>query len=83
MHHFYNIQKSLIWIVLRMKTMKIIKKCPYLPDYPYRMLIIRGSDSGKTNVLLKLIKEQDSGNLDDKIYLYAKDLNERKYQFFH
>ena len=59
------------------------KKCPYLPDYPYRMSIIGGSGSGKTNALLKLIKEQDSGNLDDKIYLYAKDLNEQKYQFFH
>ena len=28
-----------------------------------------------------LIKEQDSDNLIDKIYLYAKDLNEAKYQF--
>ena len=47
------------------------------------MSIIGGSGSGKTNALLKLIKEQDSGNLDDKIYLYVKDLNEPKYQFFH
>ena len=43
------------------------------------MLIIGGSGSGKTNVLLNLIKEQDSGNLIDKIYLYAKDLNEPKF----
>ena len=42
------------------------------------MLIIGGSGSGKINVLLKLIKEQDSDNLTDKIYLYAKDLNEPK-----
>ena len=27
------------------------------------------------------MKEKDSGNLIDKIYLYAKDLNETKYQF--
>ena len=38
-----------------------------------------GSGSGKTNVLLKLIKKQDNGNIIDKIYLYAKDLNEPKY----
>ena len=44
------------------------------------MLIIRGSGSGKTNALLNLIKELDSDNLIDKIYLNAKDLNELKYQ---
>ena len=42
------------------------------------MLIIGGSGSGKTNTLLNLIKEQDSDNLIDKIYLYTKDLNEPK-----
>ena len=57
------------------------KKWPYIPDHPCRMLIIRGSGSGKTNGLLNLIKEQDIDNLIDKIYLYAKDLNEPKYQF--
>ena len=31
--------------------------------------------------MLHLIKEQDSDNLTDKIYLYAKDLNKPKYQF--
>ena len=46
------------------------------------MLIIGGSESGKTNALLNLIKEQDSDSLIDKIYLYTKDLNERIYQFF-
>ena len=45
------------------------------------MLITGGSRSGKTNALLNLIKEQDSYNLIDNIYLYAKDLNESKYQF--
>ena len=57
------------------------KKWPYILDLPYRMLIIRGSGSRKTKALLNLIKEQDSDNLIDKIYLYAKDLNEPKYQF--
>ena len=45
------------------------------------MLIVGGSVSGKTNALLNLIKQQDSDNLIDKFYLYAKDLIEPKYQF--
>ena len=35
----------------------------------------------KKNVLLHLIKEQDSDELIEKIYLYAKDLNEPKHRF--
>ena len=54
------------------------EKWPYIPDHPYRILIIGGSGSGKTNTLLHLIIEQDD---IDKIYLYAKDLNEPQYQF--
>ena len=45
------------------------------------MLIIGGPGSGKINALLNFIKEQDSYNLIDKIYVYAKDLNEPKYRF--
>ena len=48
---------------------------------PYRMLIIGPSGSGKTNALLNLIQKQDNDSLIDKIYLYAKDLCEPKYQF--
>ena len=55
-----------------------IKKWPYIPDHPYRILIIDGSGSGKTNTLLHLIREQ---NDIDKIYLYAKDLSEPKYEY--
>ena len=54
------------------------KKWPYISDHPYRILKIGGSGSGKTNALLNLIKEQDD---IDKIYLYAKDLSEPKYEF--
>ena len=54
------------------------EKWPYIPDHPYRILIIGGSGSGKTNALLNLIKEQDD---IDKMYLYAKDLSEPKYEF--
>ena len=51
---------------------------PYIPDHRYKILIISGSASGKTDVLLNLIKHQ---RLDiDKIYLYVKDPFESKYQ---
>ena len=56
------------------------KKWPYIRDHPYRILIIGCSGSGKTNALLNLIKEQDD---IDKIYLYAKDLSEPKYEFLN
>ena len=53
-------------------------KWPYFPDHSYRILIIGGSGSEKTNTLLNLINNQ----LDiDKIYLYAKDPYEAKYQY--
>ena len=51
---------------------------PYIPDHPYRILIIGGSGSGKTNSLLNLIHNQP---YIDKIYLYAKDPYEDKYQY--
>ena len=50
----------------------------YIPDHPYRILIIGRLGSGKTNVLLNLIKKQ--GPDIDKIYLYVKDPFKSKYQ---
>ena len=50
---------------------------PYIPDHPYRILIVGGSESGKTNTLLNLINNQPDIH---KIYLYAKDPYEDKYQ---
>ena len=50
----------------------------YIPDHPYRILIIGGSGSGKTNTLLNLINNQ----LDIvKMYLYEKDPHQAKYQY--
>ena len=49
-------------------------------DWPYRKLIIGPSRSGRTNYLLNSIKKDN--NIIDKIYLYAKDLEKPKYQFF-
>ena len=57
---------------------KHTKKWPFIPDHQYRILIIGDFESGKTNALLNLINEQDD---IDKIYLYAKDLNESNYKF--
>ena len=51
------------------------KNWPYIPDYPYRILIIGGSGSGKTNLLLNLIENQPE---IDKIY---KDPYVAKYQY--
>ena len=54
------------------------KNWPYIPGHPYRILIIGGSGSGKTNLLLNLIENQPD---IDKIYLYAKGPYEAKYQY--
>ena len=51
---------------------------PCIPDHPYRILIKGGSRTGKTNALLNLINNQQD---IDKIYLYAKDPFEDKYQY--
>ena len=53
-------------------------KWPYIPDHPYRILIVGSSGSGKTNALLNLINNRPD---IDKIYLYAKDPYEAKYQY--
>ena len=53
-------------------------KCSYIPDHPYRILIIGGCGSGKANSLLNLINNQPD---IDKKFLYTKDPYEAKYQF--
>ena len=47
-----------------------------IPDHHYRILIVAGSGSAKTNVFLNLINNEPH---TDKIYLYAKDPHEAKY----
>ena len=51
------------------------EKWPHIPDHRYRISLIGGSGSRKTNTLLNLINEQR-----DKIYLYAKDLSQSMYE---
>ena len=64
--------------IIKENNKKHNEKWPYIPDHPYRIMIIGGSGSGKTNALLNLINEQDD---IDKMYLYAKDLNGPRYEF--
>ena len=54
------------------------KNWSYVPDHRYRILIIGGSGTGKTNLLSNLIENQPD---IDKIYLYAEDPYEGKYQY--
>ena len=60
---------------------KIINNKNEDKDWPFRMLIIGPSGSGKTNTLLHLINNLNKTTPIDKIYLYAKDLGEPKYEF--
>ena len=57
---------------------KYNEKLPYVLDHLCRILLIGCSKSRKINTLLNLIKEQDN---IDKVYLYANNLSEPKYQF--
>ena len=70
------------WLILTIITNENNKehneKQLFIPDHPYRIFIIGGSGSRKTNTLLNLTKEK---NDIDKIYLYAKDLSEPKYEY--
>ena len=55
------------------------EKQPYIPDHQYRILIIGSFGSRKANALLNLINEKDD---IDKIYFYAEELSEPKYEFW-
>ena len=44
---------------------------PYIPDHPYIILIIEGSGSGKTNMLLNLINNQPD---IDKIFVCRRSI---------
>ena len=63
--------------IIKEETKKHNPNWPQITDHPYRILIIGGSGSGNTNSLFNLISQQPD---IDKIYLYAKDPCEAKYQ---
>ena len=71
---YVNENKTEHWPINKLNN----KYWPYIPDHLYRILIIKGSGSGKTNVSLNLIEKQPE---IDKIYLYAKDPCKSKYQY--
>ena len=50
------------------------KNWPYIPDHPYRILIIGSSGSGKTNLLLDLIEINQT--LIKYIYMQKIHLNQ-------
>ena len=50
----------------------------YMPNDTFRMLICGSSGSGKTNLLYHMLIEPEF--YYDKIYLYAKNLEQEKYQ---
>ena len=58
--------------------MKYLYHVLMINDIFYRIIIISGFGWGKTNALINLLNEQ---NDIDKIYLYARDLNEPKYEY--
>ena len=63
-------------MLMKVKTERN-KNWPYTPDDPYRILIIGGSGSGKTNLLYLIENQPDI----DQIYLYAEDPYEAKSQY--
>ena len=86
----YGMSKDLICKKGKTKCNNIIKQCKkwsnlmmlqkeplQIPDHPYKILIVGGSGSGKTNSLFNLISYQPD---IDKIYLYAENPHEAKYQ---
>lgn len=66
------------------KKLKFTQNKKHLPQHPFRFYILGGSGSGKTNLLLDMIFDKGKKNVQinfTRIYLYAKDLTEEKYQF--
>ena len=53
---------------------------PKIPDHPYRILIVWGSGSGKTNALLNLINHEPD---TDKVFFIRKRSIWRKYQLLN
>ena len=70
--------KLSILMITQMKAKRNIIEIFHIFQISHTELIIGSSGSGKTNVLLNLIDNQPD---IDKIYLYAKDPYEAKYQY--
>ena len=76
--HFIHYKEIKLDSITNENNKKHNEKWPEIPDHSYKVLIIGGSESEKTNALISLISEQ---NNISKIYVYAKDLSEPKYEY--
>ena len=75
----YNIAKMFNFDDVATKNIKDYNpNWPQIPVHPYKISIIGGSGSEKTNSLFNSISQLPD---IDKICLYAKDAYETKYQF--
>ena len=45
----------------------------YIPDHPYRILIISGYGSGKINVLFNLIKQKQP-DIDKNLFIFQRSI---------
>ena len=63
-------------MIIQMKIKQHNSKWSYVPNHPYRILLIGGYGSGKTNALLNVMNNRPD---IDKIHFYAKDPYEAKY----
>jgi hypothetical protein len=54
----------------------------WLPQPPFRLLMCAPSGAGKTTILLNLIKKYNKYKPFTKVYLYAKQLDEKLYTYF-
>ena len=56
--------------VIKEETKQHNSNCPEIPNHPYRILIIGGTGSGKTNSLFSLIDQQtDTDKIFTKVYM--------------
>ena len=56
--------------VIKEETKQHNSNCPESPNHPYRILIIGGTGSGKTNSLFNLIDQQtDTDKIFTKVYM--------------
>lgn len=57
---------------------KYRNKNPLSPQWPFRLLVVAASGSGKTNLVCNLVMDY---LIWDKIYIFAPDLTEDKYVY--
>ena len=62
----------------RVKSFKQVKGCEFMPQDTFRMLIAEPSGSGKTNLLVFMTKTPLV--YYDKVFLYARKLEQDKYK---